>query len=230
MARRSVRAPAAPLASAARGQASAEATRRALVDAALTVFAAKGYEAGSVRDITARAKANQGAITYHFGGKEGLYREVLREARRFMSAQPLLDVESVESLPLEEALRLFLRQALAPLAETARIRRYLRIFAWEQLDPTPVSLALRESEPFAILLLARRIVERFVPEAEPQRAGVLTAWLLGQTYTFIRDMDWLGRPPFGLVLDRTTLDGLIEDLWRLAFNALSRFGPGSTKA
>ena len=55
-----------------------EGTRDSLIKAAIDVFSAKGFEGGSVREITQAAKANQAAINYHFGGKEGLYREVLK--------------------------------------------------------------------------------------------------------------------------------------------------------
>jgi len=48
-----------------------------LIEAARTIFADKGYEAASVREITASASANLGAITYHFGSKQGLYDAVL---------------------------------------------------------------------------------------------------------------------------------------------------------
>jgi AcrR family transcriptional regulator len=49
-----------------------EATRAALVRAALDLFGAKGFEAASTREIAAAAKANIAGIAYHFGGKEGL--------------------------------------------------------------------------------------------------------------------------------------------------------------
>jgi TetR/AcrR family transcriptional regulator, regulator of cefoperazone and chloramphenicol sensitivity len=49
-----------------------EATRAALVRAALELFGAKGFEATSTREIAAAANANIAAIAYHFGGKEGL--------------------------------------------------------------------------------------------------------------------------------------------------------------
>ena len=49
-----------------------EATRAALVGAALELFGAKGFEATSTREIAAAAGANIAAIAYHFGGKEGL--------------------------------------------------------------------------------------------------------------------------------------------------------------
>ncbi len=77
-------------------------TRRALISAAVVVFSEHGYETASVRDITGRAKVNQGAITYHFGGKEGLYREVLRAAREALSEQPLLRPSTVGDHPPRE--------------------------------------------------------------------------------------------------------------------------------
>ncbi len=49
-----------------------DATRAALVSAALDLFGAKGFEAASTREIAAAAGANIAAIAYHFGGKEGL--------------------------------------------------------------------------------------------------------------------------------------------------------------
>jgi AcrR family transcriptional regulator len=45
-------------------------TARALLAAALELFAAHGYRGASVRAITRRAGANLGAVTYHFGSKE----------------------------------------------------------------------------------------------------------------------------------------------------------------
>ena len=49
-----------------------DATRLALIYAALDLFGAKGFEASSTRAVAAAAGANLGSIAYHFGGKEGL--------------------------------------------------------------------------------------------------------------------------------------------------------------
>lgn len=43
-------------------------------------FAREGFDAVSVRDITSRAKANLGAVTYHFGSKEALFHAVIERA------------------------------------------------------------------------------------------------------------------------------------------------------
>jgi AcrR family transcriptional regulator len=49
-----------------------DATRLALIHAALDLFGAKGFDAASTRAVAAAAGANLGSIAYHFGGKQGL--------------------------------------------------------------------------------------------------------------------------------------------------------------
>ncbi len=41
------------------------------------LFAREGFDAVSVRQITSKAKANLGAVTYHFGSKEALFHAVI---------------------------------------------------------------------------------------------------------------------------------------------------------
>jgi AcrR family transcriptional regulator len=53
-------------------QPAADATRAALVRAALGLFGRQGFDGTSTRQIAAAAGANIGSIAYHFGGKEGL--------------------------------------------------------------------------------------------------------------------------------------------------------------
>lgn len=52
-------------------------TRDRIIETAEVLFAARGYEGTSLRDITDRAGVNVAAVNYHFGSKEGLLREVL---------------------------------------------------------------------------------------------------------------------------------------------------------
>ncbi|HEX2726183.1 MAG TPA: TetR family transcriptional regulator [Beijerinckiaceae bacterium] len=115
----------------------AERTRLALIEAATAIFADKGFEAGSVRLITQRAKANQAAINYDFGSKEGLYREVPRTALHAFDELSLLDEATLPDMPRDEALRLFLRQQLMPLLRRNQISRYLRVLNWEIMHRTP---------------------------------------------------------------------------------------------
>ena len=57
-----------------RRQARSEATRTALLDAALTEFAAYGFEGASTRSIAAAAGTHQPQINYHFDSKDELWR------------------------------------------------------------------------------------------------------------------------------------------------------------
>ena len=53
------------------------ATAARLVRSARRLFAARGYDQASVRAITRGARANLGAVTYHFGSKWNLYATVV---------------------------------------------------------------------------------------------------------------------------------------------------------
>jgi AcrR family transcriptional regulator len=55
-----------------------EQTMQQLLEAALKLFAEKGFRATSIRDIVTEAGSNVAAVNYHFGSKDNLYREVFR--------------------------------------------------------------------------------------------------------------------------------------------------------
>jgi TetR/AcrR family transcriptional regulator len=54
-----------------------EATRRALLAAATRLFAERGFDAVPIGAVAAEAGVNKALISYHFGGKRGLYRAIL---------------------------------------------------------------------------------------------------------------------------------------------------------
>lgn len=53
-----------------------ERTKARIVQAAIEEFAAKGFAGARVGEIAAKAGVNKQLISYYFGGKEGLYREL----------------------------------------------------------------------------------------------------------------------------------------------------------
>jgi TetR/AcrR family transcriptional regulator, regulator of cefoperazone and chloramphenicol sensitivity len=54
-----------------------EDTSRRILDTALALFAAEGFEGASTREIAEQADVNLPAIQYYFGSKEGLYRAAI---------------------------------------------------------------------------------------------------------------------------------------------------------
>jgi AcrR family transcriptional regulator len=55
-----------------------EETQERIVAAALALFAARGYEGASISAIAGHAKVSRAAVFWHFGDKEGLFRETFR--------------------------------------------------------------------------------------------------------------------------------------------------------
>jgi AcrR family transcriptional regulator len=55
-----------------------EETQERIVAAALAVFATRGYERASISAIAAHARVSRSAVFWHFGDKEGLFRETFR--------------------------------------------------------------------------------------------------------------------------------------------------------
>jgi AcrR family transcriptional regulator len=201
---------------------STETTRAALIKAATSVFAEYGFDGGSVRLITQRAMANQAAVNYHFGGKDGLYREVLNAATRAFEENAFVDSEELDALSPEDALRRYLHQFLLPLVKRDRVSRYLRIFAWESVRPSETFSAFIAQSPPRIFLLAERVVKRFLPQdASTETVTFATLWLAQQPMFFVREAERLAKPPFSLKFDEDALERLVDSLAALSLRGLA---------
>lgn len=77
-----------------RHEESVDATRAALLDSAIELFAAKGFAATSLEDVATAARVTKGALYHHFrGGKLALFEAVFTEvdarlADRIVAATP----------------------------------------------------------------------------------------------------------------------------------------------
>jgi AcrR family transcriptional regulator len=188
-----------------------EVTRDRIMKAAQRLFAERGYDGTSIRAIVAKARVNQAAINYHFAGKDGLYREVLREAFRGMTEHQVAHAQDTKSLSREAALAEFIRRQLHPLMARDESSRHMRIFNWETVRPTPVFRSLLAEEAAPFMGFAADLVRRFMPEADRRTLTVASIWLIGQCGVFLRNRDRLAEPPIGLEID----DGAVEWLSQL---------------
>ena len=112
-------------------------TRARLLHAAARLFAERGYARVTVRDICKKAHANVAAVNYHFGGKDGLYRAVMRHAMETMQATTAAASEAGRGLPAADRIRayvsVFADRLLGMHHETWIHQLMLR----EMSDPTP---------------------------------------------------------------------------------------------
>ena len=199
-----------------------EVTRERIMKAAERLFAERGYDGTSIRAIVAKARVNQAAINYHFDGKDGLYREVLRAAFRALTEQQMEHADEMKAVSREAALGAFIRRQLRPLMARDELSRHMRIFNWETVRPTPVFRKLLSEEAAPFMGLAVDLVRRFQPEADPRTAMAAAVWLLGQCSVFLRNREQLADPPMGLVLDEASVGWLAEAISRWASGGLAR--------
>jgi AcrR family transcriptional regulator len=193
-------------------------TRQRILKSAIDLFAERGFEGASVRAIVTKARVNQAAINYHFKGKEGLYREVLKIAfDRFT-----LDNGPDQEASPEEALRSFVFQQLRPLLARDEISRFIRIFAWEGVRPSKVLRQFLTTNSTPFLTQATDLVRRFLPAQAPEMDVMCGAiWLMGQCSVFVRNREQLMQLPFGLNIDEGFVERLSDLITALALEGLT---------
>ena len=197
-------------------------TRERIIKAAERLFAERGYDATSIRAIVAKAKVNQAAINYHFDGKDGLYREVLRGAFRALTEQQLEHADEMKAMSREAALAEFIRRQLRPLLGRDEYSRHMRILNWETVRPTAVFRKLLSEEAAPFMGLAVDLVRRFQPDADPRTLMAAAVWLVGQCSVFLRNREQLADPPLGLTLDEEAVEWLAQLVSRWATGGLGR--------
>ena len=111
-------------------------TRQRLIDAAAKLFADKGFQNVTVREICKASTANVAAVNYHFGDKAGLYRAVVTFAMEVMRETNELSQRAGEGLSPEEQIRSFVRVFVSRLVGDGPNTWIHRLMAREMEHPT----------------------------------------------------------------------------------------------
>ncbi len=98
-------------------------TRTKLIAAATRLFAEKGYEGVSIRELAQQAGVNSALISYHFSGKEGLYTAVLEN--QFTMMLELADRILHNSLTPEQKIREYAVTVLSIHQSSPTLIRFL---------------------------------------------------------------------------------------------------------
>lgn len=92
-------------------------TRARVLKAAARLFAERGFNHVSIRDICKEAGSNVASVNYHFGDKMGLYRELIGVVAAEMNEGKISAFGSGIGRPPEEQLRTYIRGFLHQLLD-----------------------------------------------------------------------------------------------------------------
>jgi len=134
------------------------ATKKRILDVAEELFMEHGFEATTLRQITAAAKVNLAAVHYHFGSKEELFEAVLRRRLDPMNQErlALLTRYERESAPKPLSCERILAAMFIPALKLARDRErggknFLRLLGRAYADPAPFIRRFL-SEQYAVMI------------------------------------------------------------------------------
>lgn len=115
-------------------------TRERLLRAAMEVFAQKGFEAATVREICQRAGANVAAVHYYFGDKRRLYAAIFDAVFDLLRARRTAFLPA--DAPAQERLRVYIRALFEEIfycdGDEERCTQLSSIYLMEMARPTEV--------------------------------------------------------------------------------------------
>jgi AcrR family transcriptional regulator len=154
--------------------------RERIIDAAGELFAERGFDATTVRDICQAAEANVAAVNYYFGDKQRLYVEAVVRAHRWRMERARLPEWSPDTPPekkLADFIHTFIRRVRTGPGDTWHTRLVMREIA----NPSEACAELVQSSirpQFEILL---GILQELLPEERDEQKLRLTAFsIVGQ--------------------------------------------------
>ena len=159
---------------------SSDTTRQQILDAAGPVFAEKGFEKATVRDICSAAGVNVAAVNYYFGDKHQLYVTTVQQAHENRAATvPLPAWDVMDSS--REKLRGFVRTVMARMVGLEEAPWQTRLLMREVLAPTDACRQLIEAYFRPMMQVLLSIIDEMVPASlDASRRQQLAFSIVGQ--------------------------------------------------
>lgn len=147
--------------------------KQCILEAAAKLFSKCGLDKTSTRDISKDSQANISLISYHFGGKEGLYREVIREFAEKVRDKVQPSITEFRSQPMTK--ELFVKEVDTMVGNMIEMRtshpEISLILAREKIEGMPLSKEVHEEVFFPMI---QNFFEMF---KEAQGKGIVRAGL-----------------------------------------------------
>ncbi|MCI0331838.1 MAG: CerR family C-terminal domain-containing protein [Planctomycetes bacterium] len=184
-------------------------TRERIIDAAGEIFAQRGFDSTTVREICQSAGANVAAVNYYFGDKQRLYVEAVVRAHRWRMERAKLPEWSADTSPqqkLRDFITTFIRRVRTGPADTWHSRLVMR----EIGNPSAACAELVQSSIRPQFDLLTGILREILPNVTNEKELHLTTFSIVGQCLFYHFAD----PVVRNLLDAKEYDGL--DVEKLA--------------
>ncbi len=184
-------------------------TRERIIDAAGEIFARRGFDATTVREICQAAGANVAAVNYYFGDKQRLYVEAVVRAHRWRMDRAKLPEWSVDTPPehkLRDFITTFIRRVRTGPDDTWHSRLVMR----EVGNPSAACEELVQSSIRPQFEMLSGILRELLPDVTNEEELHLTAFSIVGQCLFYHFAD----PVVRNLLDANEYEGL--DVEKLA--------------
>ncbi len=157
-----------------------DSTRDRILEAAGELFADRGFESTTIRDICQAAGANLAAVNYYFRDKERLYVEAVVRAHRWRLDQAQLpdwDARTSPRKKLTDFITTFFRRVLGGPDDTWRTRLVMR----EIMQPSSACAEIAQSNIRPQFEILQGILRELLPAGVSDEELHLTAFsIVGQ--------------------------------------------------
>ena len=169
----------------------AKGVRDRLLDSAEQLFAERGFDGTSIRDLAAAAGCNIASVNYYFGGKEKLYVEVWRRHLHLLRETRIASIDKVlsesEGKPvLEDLLRSFAYSFIGPLVDESGGPRLIKLMAREMINPHLPASMFGDDMIKPTLSAVQQALAKACPDLPESKVPLVVFSLIGQLLLTIR--------------------------------------------
>ena len=155
-------------------------TRERIVEAAGEIFAERGFDGTTVRDICQRAEANVAAVNYYFGDKQRLYVEAVVRAHRWRMEQAKLP-DWTDDTRAEKKLADFVLTFVRRIRTGPENTWHTRLIMREMMNPRDACAELVQSSIRPQFEILQSILRELLPRTFSEDQLRLTAFsIVGQ--------------------------------------------------
>lgn len=196
-----------------------------LLQAAVEVFAEKGFKQATVREICTLANVNIASVNYYFRSKQALYSSALQfafeEANRLYPKTEILN----QTLAPELRLELMVDNFLHKLLDDSRLGHHSKLITREISDPTPAFPDIVELAIAPQCRLLEEIILAIAPALENNRPALARCMfsILGQCLLFKHSRSVIHHLYAELIVDEAAIAACAKHITQFSLAALAEF-------